>query len=136
VTEVSDSSSYRNNIRLTTSCPDNRAAGIGATGAIGTPGAYASGANHGYGTGTGTGTGTTTSTADPHSSNLANKADPRIDSDVDNRARHQGLAGSSYNTSGGSATVGPHGSNVANKLDPRVDSDLDNRHTIGTQRQF
>ncbi|KAF7589926.1 hypothetical protein BBP40_003506 [Aspergillus hancockii] len=113
--------------------PDNRAAGIGATGAIGTPGAYASGANHSYGAGTGT----TTSTVGPHGSNLANKADPRIDSDMDNRARHQGLASSSYNTpGGGSTTAGPHRSNVANKLDPRVDSDLDNRHNVGTQRHF
>ncbi|KAJ1707806.1 period circadian protein [Aspergillus flavus] len=134
---------------------DNRAAGIGATGAIGTPGAYSSGASHGYGTGTGTGAGvgtgvgtgtglghghgTTTSTAGPHSSNLANKADPRVDSDLDNRARHQGLASSSYNTSGGSTTAGPHSSNIANKLDPRVDSDLDNRHNVGnvgTQRHI
>ena len=151
---------------------DNRAAGLGATGTMGTPGAYAAGATHGTSTGTGTGLGhstgtgagvgtgtgtglghstgtgagvgtgtgighgTTTSTTGPHSSNLANKADPRVDSDMDNRARHQGLASSSYNTSGGSTTAGPHSSNVANKLDPRVDSDLDNRRNVGTQRHI
>ncbi|KAE8354408.1 hypothetical protein BDV28DRAFT_131067 [Aspergillus coremiiformis] len=64
---------------------DNRAAGIGATGTMGT-GAYTSSGTHGYGTGTmGTGTGTTHSTAGLHSSNLANKLDPRVDSDLDNR---------------------------------------------------
>jgi len=53
----------------------------------------------------------------PHDSNLANKLDPRVDSDNDNRARHQAMGG----------TAGPHNTNVANKVDPRVDSDLDNR---------
>ncbi|KAH8690784.1 hypothetical protein BGW36DRAFT_389321 [Talaromyces proteolyticus] len=78
--------------------------------------------------------------AGPHSSNVANKLDPRVDSDLDNRARHQNLAsggvpsGSSYATPGsGSAqqTAGPHDSNLANKLDPRVDSDVDNSRTVG-----
>lgn len=72
----------------------------------------------------------------PHSSNLANKLDPRVDSDhgkilhamggllrlmricsllnPDNRARHQAMGG----------TAGPHATNVANKVDPLVDSDL------------
>lgn len=75
------------------------------------------------------------SNAGPHGSNMANKLDPRVDSDMDNRARHQGMASSSYNTTGQS-TAGPHSSNMANKLDPRVDSDLDNRGTLGTQRGF
>jgi hypothetical protein len=82
-------------------------------------------------------TNTTSSTNHgPHSSNLANKLDPRVDSDrgkclihvmgdirkfenanswiADNRARHQAMGG----------TAGPHATNVANKVDPFVDSDL------------
>jgi hypothetical protein len=71
----------------------------------------------------------------PHSSNLANKLDPRVDSDrgkslvsletsesirmanswvTDNRARHQAMGG----------TAGPHATNIGNKVDPLVDSDL------------
>lgn len=48
---------------------------------------------------------------------------------MDNRARHQALAGSSYNApvAGAGATAGPHVTGTANKLDPRVDSDLDHR---------
>lgn len=52
---------------------------------------------------------------------------------MDNRARHQTLAGSGYSAPvtgaglGSGATTGPHASNVANKVDPRVDSDMDNR---------
>jgi soluble lytic murein transglycosylase-like protein len=67
----------------------------------------------------------------PHDSNVANKVDPRADSDrgmasalktssgfnspnwLDNRARHQAMGGA----------AGPHSSNLANKVDPRVDSD-------------
>ena len=71
-------------------------------------------------------------TAGPHSSNLANKADPRIDSDLDGS---RGLGGSSSgvdpgigsgigSSMGSSNTTGPHSSNLANKADPRVDSDL------------
>jgi hypothetical protein len=54
---------------------------------------------------------------------------------MDNRARHETLAGSSYNKAGTKATVGPHATDTANKLDPRVDSDLDNRKA-GAQREF
>jgi len=83
----------------------------------------------------------------PHDSNLANKADPRIDSDhshthsntlgTSNHGTTGGL-GSNHNTTGygsstthGSTNAGPHDSNVLNKMDPRVDSDRDgsNRHT-------
>ena len=53
--------------------------------------------------------------AGPHSSSLANKADPRVDSDLD-----------------GSGTAGPHSSSLANKADPRVDSDLDGSRTVGS----
>ncbi|PLB49706.1 hypothetical protein P170DRAFT_314577, partial [Aspergillus steynii IBT 23096] len=54
--------------------------------------------------------------------------DPRVDSDRDNRARHEDMASSSYNTPGSgraSGTAGPHDSNVGNKMDPTVDSDMD-----------
>jgi hypothetical protein len=80
---------------------------------------------------------------------MANKVDPRVDSDRDNRATygsHQtstglgstGLTGH-HGTMGGvtqqasthspatgpaSSTAGPHENNLANKADPRVDSDL------------
>lgn len=54
--------------------------------------------------------------------------DPRVDSDMDNRARHNAMAGSSYGNPQSGATAGPHSSNIANKLDPRVDSDRDNRN--------
>jgi len=101
-------------------------------------------ANTAYGSGTGTGTGgygggsTGTTTAGPHSSNLANKVDPRFDSNLDSRQQNLGgntaSAGSSYATPGrGQAqqTAGPHDSNITNKIDPRVDSDLDNSRTVG-----
>ncbi|KAJ4350733.1 hypothetical protein N0V95_004464 [Ascochyta clinopodiicola] len=51
-----------------------------------------------------------------HSTNTANKLDPRFDSDMDHRG-----------TATGSTNVGPHSTNVANKLDPRFDSDVDHR---------
>jgi hypothetical protein len=93
-------------------------------------------------TGTGTGvTGNNTTTAGPHSSNLANKADPRVDSDLDGgyTGTHTGNhTGTETSTTGGisrSTNAGPHDSNLANKVDPRVDSDLDgrgNRHGAAT----
>jgi hypothetical protein len=104
------------------------------------------GASHGTTHGIGSTThGTTSTNVGPHDSNIANKADPRVDSDRDNRARHETLGtGASHGTSHGigstthgttSTNVGPHDSNIANKLDPRVDSDRDNRgrhETLGT----
>jgi len=115
-------------------------------------------------TGTGAGyTGTSNTTAGPHSSNLANKADPRVDSDLDGSrnlgARGAGgvgstgtgaysgtpagnTAGNHTGTTGGishSTNAGPHDSNLANKADPRVDSDLDgkgNRHGAQTGGVF
>jgi len=108
------------------------------------------GGNHAVGSG-----GTTTSTrgggfsggisnstnAGPHNSNLANKADPRVDSDLDGRGNRHGAAkggilgasGSHATPGSGTAqnTAGPHNSDLANKLDPRVDSDLDGSKTIG-----
>ncbi|KAF2191240.1 hypothetical protein K469DRAFT_720235 [Zopfia rhizophila CBS 207.26] len=52
----------------------------------------------------------------PHHTNLANKVDPRFDSDTDHRG-----------TVTGSTNYGPHETNVGNKLDPRYDSDLGTR---------
>jgi hypothetical protein len=51
-----------------------------------------------------------------HSTNTANKLDPRFDSDMDHRG-----------TATGSTNYGSHSNNVANKLDPRFDSDVDHR---------
>jgi len=108
--------------------------------------------NQGYGT-----TGSTTSgydqsgytggstNAGPHSSNIANKLDPRVDSDLDgSRTANQygsnqgygttGSSNSGYGQSGytgGSTNTGPHSSNIANKLDPRVDSDADGSRNFG-----
>ncbi|TLS25722.1 hypothetical protein PpBr36_07944 [Pyricularia pennisetigena] len=86
------------------------------------------------------------SNAGPHSSNMMNKADPRVDSDLDHRAAngaYNGTAGNNYNPRGGSMLLdgttstqglgstnqGPHNSNMLNKADPRVDSDVDHRAT-------
>ncbi|KAL6701078.1 hypothetical protein J3F84DRAFT_140195 [Trichoderma pleuroticola] len=100
-------------------------------------------------------TGPASKTAGMHSSNMANKADPRVDSDLD-ASRNMGLRsggatagtgtgtgtyGSSktqsettgFGTSTGPAskTAGTHSSNMANKADPRVDSDLDGSRNTG-----
>ncbi|KAF7861572.1 hypothetical protein EAF04_008134 [Stromatinia cepivora] len=67
----------------------------------------------------------------PHSSSLANAADPRVDSDLDgNRLPNKTTGG--YGTQD---TYGSHNSNLANAADPRVDSDLSstgNRHGAST----
>ncbi|KAI9721185.1 MAG: hypothetical protein M1812_002346 [Candelaria pacifica] len=85
----------------------------------------------GIGIGSGaTGLGSTSTTARPHSSNLANKADPRVDSDRDG-SRLAGTTGApGYGSS--STTAGPHSSNLANKADPRVDSDRDGSRVAGS----
>jgi len=72
---------------------------------------------------------------------MANKADPRVDSDLDGRGnRHGAATGGVFGASGSHATAGsgtaqntagPHNSDMLNKLDPRVDSDRDNSKTIG-----
>jgi len=109
--------------------------GVGGTGVGSTTGT-------GYGsTGTGDRGGLSSSTnAGPHNSNLANKADPRVDSDLDSTGNrhgastHGGILGSSgtHATSGsGTAqnTQGPHNSDTLNKMDPRVDADGDGSKT-------
>lgn len=93
-------------------------------------GAY-SGTHAGNTTGTHTGThgGISHSTnAGPHDSNVANKADPRVDSDLDGRGNRHGAAtggivgasGSHATAGSGTAqnTAGPHNSDLLNKVDP------------------
>jgi len=89
--------------------------------------------NTGYGNNMGS------TNAGPHSSNMANKLDPRVDSDMDG-SRNAGMAGNTgtgmagntgYGNNMGSTNAGPHPSNVANKLDPRVDSDRDGSRNAG-----
>jgi len=108
----------------------------GLTGTTGTTGGITAGGPNSSNTGS--------TNAGPHNSNLVNKLDPRIDSDMDNRALHQQLgnaasSGSRHATTGtGTAqnTAGPHDSNIANKLDPRIDSDLDASRTVGGNATF
>lgn len=83
----------------------------------------------------------------PHSSRIANAADPRVDSDRDGSRTMGGNTGSnaygSSNTRTAGNTVGmgssgmsegatgPHNSRIANAADPRVDSDRDGSRTAG-----
>jgi len=104
------------------------------------------GSHNSHSTGGGYGTSTGSTNAGPHSSNLANKLDPRVDSDRDGQGKlqsavpgstghnsgtgmgshqqHTGVGGA-YGTSG-STNAGPHDSNLMNAADPRVDSDRSN----------
>jgi len=71
-------------------------------------------------------------TAGPHSSDTANRADPRVDNHRDGRGLGAGAAGvgagtMGTGTHGSHTTAGPHGSDMANRVDPRVDSDRDGR---------
>lgn len=72
---------------------------------------------------------------------MANKADPRVDSDLDGQrglGSNTGTTGTGYgssgygSTTGSSTAAGPHSSNLANKADPRVDSDLDGKRGLGS----
>ena len=118
-------------------------------GAFGSTNTRDSGYNSGVSGGSGYDNPSSTN-AGPHSSNLLNKADPRVDSDRDGRSgtgnsTGAGLGGNTPGTSYGSGThsgyggntsthdnprstnQGPHNSNTLNKADPRVDSDRDGR---------
>lgn len=116
-------------------------AGMGAVGGMGSTGTHTG--SHGMGSsgmhGThGTGSG-------PHQSNVANKLDPRVDSDRDGsttmgrdtygtqQSTGHGALGGGGIRSGNTQNAGPHQSNMANKLDPRVDSDRDGSATAGRQ---
>ncbi|KAH8911927.1 hypothetical protein BR93DRAFT_33822 [Coniochaeta sp. PMI_546] len=85
----------------------------------------------------------------PHSSRLANAADPRVDSDRDgshNLGGNQGYStghttGTSGFTTGSNVGTregehGPHSSRTANALDPRVDSDRDGSHNLGGSQGY
>jgi len=112
------------------------------------PGGQHSGTHVGNSTGqhhTGTTGGISNSTnAGPHDSNLANKLNPLVDSDLDGRGNRHGAgtqsgggilgqSGSHATPGSGTAqnTAGPHNSDALNKLDPRVDADLDGSKTYG-----
>jgi hypothetical protein len=83
-----------------------------------------------------TGYGSSNTTGGPHNSNLANKVDPRVDSDH-SRGGYGNTSGNYSNPTGNygshpigtgygnipSTTAGSHSSNLANKVDPRIDSD-------------
>jgi len=96
-----------------------------------------------YGTGSAGGISHSTN-AGPHNSNLLNKADPMVDSDLDGRGnRHGATGGGILGQSGSHATpgsgnaqntAGPHNSDALNKMDPRVDADLDGSKTYGGNR--
>jgi len=79
----------------------------------------------------------------PHDSRMANKMDPRVDSDrvgghgntagaggygSTHTGAHSGLTGNTHSTGLGGAShgndpTGPHSSHLGNQMDPRVDSD-------------
>lgn len=85
----------------------------GMTGNYGNSNNYSSTGNYGN-SGTYANTGTTgglshSTNAGPHDSNLANKVDPRVDSDLDHRGnRHGAATGGVFGASGSHATPG-HG---------------------------
>ncbi|KAJ5761233.1 hypothetical protein N7520_008389 [Penicillium odoratum] len=103
-------------------------AGYAATGAAVGAGAGYVGSQHHSSTHSPS-TGPATSTAGPHSSNLENKMDPRIDSDTPNDRY-------SASTGPASKTAGPHESNIANEADPRVDSDRSKADFVGGNSSF
>ncbi|KAI1308462.1 hypothetical protein F5Y03DRAFT_89058 [Xylaria venustula] len=115
--------------------PGSSVGGTGATtGAFGTTGAHGTHGTTGqYDGATGTtgayGSTGATGREGPHNSNLANKLDPRIDSDRSGQ-RLGNTAGDQYG-SGPEGVHGPHNSRIANAADPRVDSDRDASRTVG-----
>lgn len=100
-------------------------------------------------TGTGTAANTTDprtgpapSTAGPHRTDMGNAADPRVDSDLNNRAQYAPGTTTSGTVHPGTnqgmsnpentRNSGPHRSSILNKLDPRVDSQTGNTTTKST----
>lgn len=76
-------------------------------------------------------TGPAKKTAGPHQSDLLNKLDPRVDSDLNDRAQYAPGTTTTTNVHPGATThvsnpdasnLGPHSSSLKNKLDPRVNS--------------
>jgi len=112
--------------------------GMGYGSNTGTTGTSNTGMGYGSNTGmTGTTAGMGTAGAGPHSSSLANKLDPRVDSTTGasnagtgygantgttGGAYGSGMTGNTAGGYGGGQTAGPHSSNLLNKIDPRVDS--------------
>jgi len=72
---------------------------------------------------------TRSTNAGPHTSNIANQADPRVDTTL-GQSGTTGVASGGYSNPH-SANTGLHGSNVANTTDPRVDSNRNNYGTTG-----
>jgi hypothetical protein len=103
--------------------------GLGSSGALGSESTGYGSSNTGLGSSGALGSSSTgygsSTTSGPHSSSLANQADPRIDSDNSRlgSSNTSGLGSSSTGYGSSSTTSGPHSSNLANKADPRVDSD-------------
>ena len=110
--------------------------------------AYEADKHHNHGHSGHSTTGNTT--AGPHSSDLANKADPTVDSDRSkdhhygrDTAVAGGVGGAAYeadkhhnhghsgHSTTGNTTAGPHSSDLANKADPTVDSDRSKDHHYG-----
>ncbi|ESZ92941.1 hypothetical protein SBOR_6660 [Sclerotinia borealis F-4128] len=131
--------------------PNKTSAGYGTQDAYGTGATGTTGTQHHQGTttgGTGFGGGISQSTnAGPHNSNIANAADPRVDSDLSNTGNHHGastghyafpVSGTHATPGSGTAqnTAGPHNSDLLNKADPRVDADLDGSKTLGGNKTY
>jgi len=116
---------------------------LGASSGQRTAGYSGTNAGNNFGSNTGTSGGISSSTnAGPHDSNLANKVDPRVDSDLSSTGNRHGasttggiLGSSGTHATPGSGTAqntaGPHNSDTLNKFDPRVDSDLSGGNTYG-----
>lgn len=102
--------------------------GGGAGQTSGLPGSFPGENTDNYQQNSGVGAGNTTT--GPHTSNLANRADPTVDSDRSRGTTGTGLGGNQQAGLGGPNTAGPHASNLANRADPTVDSDR-SRGTTG-----
>ncbi|KAI9849113.1 MAG: hypothetical protein M1837_005343 [Sclerophora amabilis] len=92
-------------------------------------GAASDTSNTGYNTGTNT-------TAGPHTSNVANKADPRVDSGRD--GSRTAAAGAAHPSRGdgvpsGTATATPYSSTTANRADPNVGTGSNTSQGLGTR---
>jgi len=99
--------------------------GTHGTGLTGTHGTGLTGTHGTHGYESGLSSGTHEGARGPHSSRVANAADPRVDSDRDGSRTAGTTHGAGYGTTEG--THGPHSSRAANAADPRVDSDRDHR---------
>ncbi|KAG9236362.1 hypothetical protein BJ875DRAFT_232749 [Amylocarpus encephaloides] len=115
---------------------------------VGKAGAYSNTQGTGYDSGVGS-TGGSSTTASPQLSNVANKSNPRDDSDLDGSRTADNFGTSVTNTgsaavgsttaprgfplgsSAGSTNAGPRPSNMPNQADPRVDPDRDGPRAAG-----